>query len=177
MSLWFLIRLCGKKISYLWNQTIISYFSGTIKFEDLLNSSPESDVAEIEKMQSTIQPDAGCNLQFTSGTTGQPKAALNSHFSIVNSAHGIALRKEQHRQHRHLCSMFPFFHTAGVLTIVNTMFNGWTIVLPSPHFSAELSLKTLSKLRCQCLYGTPSSEFSIILKIKELISFLQCTST
>lgn len=52
-----------------------------------MKSSPESDVATIEQLQSTISPDSGCNIQFTSGTTGKPKAALVSHFSLVNNGH------------------------------------------------------------------------------------------
>lgn len=63
---------------------VLEYFRGAINFNDLLKSS-ESDVAAIEKLQPTISPDSGANIQFTSGTTGKPKAALVSHFSIVNN--------------------------------------------------------------------------------------------
>lgn len=52
---------------------------------DLERSASTSDAAEIEKLQNGINPDSGCNIQFTSGTTGQPKAALVSHFSLVNN--------------------------------------------------------------------------------------------
>ena len=50
----------------------------------MVQSASESDAAEIEKIQYSINPDSGCNVQFTSGTTGQPKAALVSHFSVLN---------------------------------------------------------------------------------------------
>jgi medium-chain acyl-CoA ligase, mitochondrial len=65
--------------------TIISNFSGVIQFNDLLRSSSESEIAEIEKLQPLISPDSACNIQFSSGTTGQPKAAMLSHFNIVNN--------------------------------------------------------------------------------------------
>jgi medium-chain acyl-CoA ligase, mitochondrial len=62
----------------------------------LEKSASESDAAEIEKLQKGINPDSGCNIQFTSGTTGQPKAALVSHFSLVNA--GIDTGKESSRK-------------------------------------------------------------------------------
>lgn len=72
----------------------IFIFSGTIAYGDLF-SSPESDVASIESLQSSISPDSGFNIQFTSGTTGKPKAALLSHFSLVNN--GFSTGEKQGR--------------------------------------------------------------------------------
>lgn len=135
-------------------------FSGTIKYQDLFKNSSDSDVTAIEKLQSTIAPDSGLCLGFTSGTTGQPKAAINSHLAIINSGNGFAVRLELNKQPTAACSMFPFFHVAGTVTIPNTMLYGSTLVLPAPHFNAELTLKTLAKLKCQRIYAAPSSEKS-----------------
>lgn len=57
-----------------------------------MNSSSESDVREIAKLQATISPDSGCNIQFSSGTTGQPKAAILSHFNMINNSYDIGER-------------------------------------------------------------------------------------
>lgn len=57
-----------------------------------MKSSSESEIARIDKLESEISPDSGCNIQFSSGTTGQPKAALLSHFGIVNNSHDIGER-------------------------------------------------------------------------------------
>jgi medium-chain acyl-CoA ligase, mitochondrial len=65
------------------------FFSGVIQYDELLGASSESDVTEIEKLQVRISPDSACNIQFSSGTTGQPKAAVLSHFNIVNNALNI----------------------------------------------------------------------------------------
>ena len=70
---------------------------GAIQFNDLLKSSSESDLAEIEKLQSSISPDSCCNIQFSSGTTGQPKAAMLSHFNMVNNGYNIGKFSDFHK--------------------------------------------------------------------------------
>lgn len=159
MLLWFLIRTYREiRVRLLVLSDLIRFhFSGTIQYNDLLGYSSESDIAEIEKIQNSIAPDSGCNLQFTSGTTGHPKAALISHFSIVNNGHDTAIRIGLHKQPYTVCSMMPFFHVAGILSITNTMVYGTTLVLPSPHFHAESSLKTIVKYKCEGVYATPNS--------------------
>lgn len=151
-------------------------FSGTIRFDDLMKSSSESDVAAIAKRQSKISPDLGCNIQFSSGTTGQSKAALISHFSLVNNAHDIGearlmqdgsgiiltlfagVRQDLHKNYRKICLNNPFFHAYGiVIAMLNAMAHGSTLVLPAPHFSPEDALKTIVKEKCDVIYGTPTS--------------------
>lgn len=60
-----------------------------MRFKDVLNASSESDIAEVENLQSSIAPDACFSIQFTSGTTGKPKAARLSHFSVVNCGYDM----------------------------------------------------------------------------------------
>lgn len=124
-----------------------------------MNSSSESDVAEIEKLQVSIPPDSGCNIQFSSGTTGQPKAALLSHFNKINNAVHVGLRQELDKNYRRICLNNPFFHVYGtVIAILNALHFGSTLVLPAPHFSPEDSLKTIVKENCDVIYGTPTSK-------------------
>lgn len=149
--------------------------SGTISYNDLLKSS-ESDVTEIEKLQPTISPDSGANIQFTSGTTGHPKAAMVSHFSIVNNAYdsgkanlffliqmsltqkfilGVAVGLD--KAFRRIALNLPFFHVAGIISIMNTVIYGSTLVVPSPHFHGEYSLRAIVGEKCDGIYSTPSS--------------------
>lgn len=64
-------------------------FRNATRFNDVLNLASESDVAEIEKLQKFISPDSCYNIQYTSGTTGKPKAARFSHFSLVNCGYDM----------------------------------------------------------------------------------------
>lgn len=132
-------------------------FSGTIQYSELMKLSSESEVAEIEKLQSSIAPDEGCNIQFTSGTTGQPKAALISHFSLVNSGNDTGVRIELDKYYRKICCNMPFFHVAGVISMMSSIGHASTLFIPAPHFNAEASLRTIATERCDAVYGTPNS--------------------
>lgn len=124
-----------------------------------MESSSESDVAEIEKLQSTIHPDLGANIQFSSGTTGQPKATLLSHFSMINNGYQLGIRQELDKHHRRICLNAPFFHVYGtIIAILNAASHGSTLVLPAPHFSPDDALKTVIKENCDVIFGTPTSE-------------------
>lgn len=134
-------------------------FSGAIWFDEFLKASSESDCAAIEELQPSISPDLCCNIQFSSGTTGQPKAAMVSHFSMVNNGYNIGIRQELHKRYRRICLNNPFFHAAGsVIGVMNAMNHGATLVLPAPHFTAENSLRAIVDERCDVIYGLPTSK-------------------
>ncbi|KAJ0345087.1 hypothetical protein COL922a_014937, partial [Colletotrichum nupharicola] len=54
------------------------------------------------------------NLQFTSGSTGPPKAAALTHYGITNSARYLAMRMEITPQDRLLVPV-PLFHAFGLI--------------------------------------------------------------
>ncbi|KAJ4252788.1 hypothetical protein NW762_010694 [Fusarium torreyae] len=49
------------------------------QWEDVLHSAGSISEAELAKHEETVDPDSIVNFQFTSGTTGSPKAAMLSH--------------------------------------------------------------------------------------------------
>lgn len=59
------------------------------------------------------------NLQFTSGSTGLPKAAALTQYGITNSARYLALRMEVTPQDRLLVPV-PLFHAFGLIMGQNT---------------------------------------------------------
>lgn len=135
------------------------YFSGAINYQELLNSASESDISKINQLQSLISADDPFNIQFSSGTTGKPKAAVLSHFNMVNNGYDQGIRQELNKNYRRICLNNPFFHVYGqVIGIMNATIHGSTVVLPAPHFSPEDSLKAISKEKCDVIYGTPTSE-------------------
>lgn len=70
---------------------------------DLESLATVSEVTKITSFQRQIQADSGCNVQFTSGTTGKPKAAVLSHLNFVNNGLHIARRQEFDQEHHRIC--------------------------------------------------------------------------
>lgn len=63
---------------------------GTIPLKEvMMNGESKEAKAALEGAARKLQADECVNIQFTSGTTGQPKAASLTHFSLINAAHGF----------------------------------------------------------------------------------------
>ena len=48
-------------------------------------ATTEKDAAKAEKYAKDVQPETEAGVYFTSGSTGQPKAIVHSHFNLVNN--------------------------------------------------------------------------------------------
>ncbi|XP_058818355.1 medium-chain acyl-CoA ligase ACSF2, mitochondrial-like isoform X2 [Topomyia yanbarensis] len=130
---------------------------GTLAFEDLLQLATETGVSQIEALQASISPDSGTSLLFTSGTTGQPKAALLSHFGMVNNGTQAAYRNELDRKQHRICLQVPLFHVFGmVFGSIAALNYGSTLVFPGEGFRASESLMAIAKEKCSIIYGTPT---------------------
>lgn len=59
---------------------------GTHRFTDVEQLASRIEVERVAAEQDRISCLSGSNIQFTSGTTGKPKATLLSHRSLLNNA-------------------------------------------------------------------------------------------
>ncbi|KAL1882030.1 hypothetical protein VTK73DRAFT_2744 [Phialemonium thermophilum] len=93
------------------------------------------------------------NIQFTSGTTSHPKAAMLSHTNILNNGSLIASRMGLDPSDRIVCPP-PLFHCFGsVLGYMATATTGAAILFPSPAFDPVASVRMVSDHRATGLYG------------------------
>ncbi|KAH8411952.1 hypothetical protein KR222_003560, partial [Zaprionus bogoriensis] len=140
---------------------------GALRFDQVLDLSNATEREEVAKWQHTISPESPCNVQFTSGTTGKPKAALLSHFSLINN--GIHVGQRNELAGERICVQVPLFHAYGVsITIMSALTQGATIVLPAPGFSPKHSLQTIAKERCTVLHGTPTMHVDLVEEQRKL---------
>lgn len=140
---------------------------GALRFDEVLDLSNASEQAEIGKLQRQIIPESPCNVQFTSGTTGNPKAALLSHYSLVNNGIHVGARNELAGER--ICVQVPLFHAYGVsITIMSALTQGATIVLPAAGFSPKDSLQAIAKERCTVIHGTPTMHVDLIEEQRKL---------
>ncbi|KAF2898583.1 hypothetical protein ILUMI_07592 [Ignelater luminosus] len=136
---------------------------GTFNFKELLELATTDSIKRVKDNQHLIQPDDPNNLQFTSGTTGKPKAALVSHFNVVNNSYDIGKRSELDKMHHKICVQVPFFHAFGIVVVLGSALNfGSTIVIPSPTYNAQSNLQAIKDERCSILYGTPTMYVDLV---------------
>ncbi len=128
------------------------HFSSLTSFSDL--------AAGVSSPASAVVPDGGpldpadtINIQFTSGTTAHPKAAMLSHTSILNNGALIAHRMGLTSDDRIVCPP-PLFHCFGsVLGYMATATTGASILFPSPAFDPVASLTMAADHRATGLHG------------------------
>ncbi|KAI0437575.1 hypothetical protein F4803DRAFT_144724 [Xylaria telfairii] len=117
-------------------------------YTTLLESSPRPVAPD-----SPLSADETINIQFTSGTTSLPKAAMLSHTSVLNNGHLIASRMGLEPSDLIVCPP-PLFHCFGcVLGLMATATTGAAILFPSPAFDPAATLHMISEHRATGLYG------------------------
>ena len=125
-------------------------YADSIKIGESLSKSP------IEDIQRSLSPYDVCNLQFTSGSTGNPKAAMLTHHGLLNNSRFIGDRMSLTSKDV-LCCPPPLFHCFGlVLGLLAIMTHGGKIVYPSEIFDASAVLRTVSDEKCTALHGVPA---------------------
>ena len=112
--------------------------------------------ADLDAVTATLDPDDAINIQYTSGTTGFPKAVVLTHFNILNNAL-FSAHAMHFTEHDRLCVPVPFYHCfAMVLANLLCLSVGASIVVPSEHFDALAVLETIQAERCTALHGVPT---------------------
>ncbi len=96
------------------------------------------------------------NIQFTSGTTGNPKGATLTHHNVVNNARFIA-RAMRLGPDDSLCIPVPLYHCFGmVLAVLACVSCGAAMVFPGESFDPVATLAAASEERCTALHGVPT---------------------
>ncbi|KAI8961775.1 acetyl-CoA synthetase-like protein [Daldinia sp. FL1419] len=126
-------------------------------YSTLLHSSSSSpSLSHSVKPDAPLVPEETINIQFTSGTTSMPKAAMLSHTNILNNGRLIAARMGLDPSDRIVCPP-PLFHCFGsVLGLQATATTGACIAFPSPAFDPGAALHAAAELRATGLYGVPT---------------------
>ena len=100
--------------------------------------------------------DDAVNIQFTSGTTGNPKGATLSHRNIlVNAFYAGTSQRLSPRDS--ICVPVPLYHCFGcVLGSLCGVVHGTALVFPAEAFHAEAVLAAIEAERCTAVYGVPT---------------------
>ena len=124
-------------------------------FEMLAEGAAVSDdvLAEREASVGTHDP---INIQFTSGTTGNPKGATLTHHNIVNNGASIAAVLGYTTADK-VCIPVPLYHCFGMgIGNLGCVTTGATMVYPAESFEAEATVKTIVDEGITSIYGVPT---------------------
>ena len=122
-----------------------------------------------------VAPTDPAMIQYTSGTTGQPKGALLNHYSITNNARMMALIKDLDARTVNL-AVAPLFHTAGcVANVLGALQTGGTLLLPA-SFDAESMLDLVEQERVTYTFAVPTMLIALLdaqaVRARDLSSLL-----
>ena len=120
---------------------------------DLGNGIPADQVRYRELQLDTDDP---INIQYTSGTTGNPKGATLTHHNILNNAQAMA-RNMGYRSIDRVCIPVPLYHCFG-MGIGNSgcIASGSTMVYPAAGFDPLATLEASAEDQCTAVYGVPT---------------------
>lgn len=143
---------------------------GIHRFSDLLETPNQSQLDELQRLAKQLQFDETINIQFTSGTTGNPKGTMLTHHNILNNGYfvgeGIGLIPQDR-----VCISVPLFHCFGmVMGNLACITHGATMVYPASVFNPLESLKTIEQEKCTAAYGVPTM-FIAILEHEQFAEF------
>ena len=149
-----------------------------IAFETLIDNDGNPKVIEIDPMEDVAV------LQYTGGTTGQPKGAMLTHGNLtVNTAQlrawvdpsGI-LKDGVER----VIGVLPFFHVFAMTVVMNQGLSMGAELILLPRFELDLLLKTIHRTRPSLVPAVPTIYTAINhapnLKKYDLTSIRMCNS-
>jgi fatty-acyl-CoA synthase len=141
-------------------------FDGLWSFDDILKLGGPIHKKQLSEIEQKLKPDDAINIQFTSGTTGQPKGATLSHYNIVNNARLVTDRINLTENDR-LAIPVPLYHCFGmVMGVLGAVSKGAAMVFPSEAFDAKETLDALASEKCTALYGVPTMFIAMLQELE-----------
>jgi fatty-acyl-CoA synthase len=130
--------------------------SGAFAFDKVAHHGRDIHREKLRELASLLQFDEPINIQFTSGTTGQPKGATLSHHNILNNGYFIG-EVLHYTEHDAVCVPVPMYHCFGmVIGVLACVTHGSAIVFPGEGFDPLATLQAVAEYRCTSLYGVPT---------------------
>jgi fatty-acyl-CoA synthase len=112
--------------------------------------------SELEAVEEGLRAGDIVNIQYTSGTTGFPKAAMLTHRNILLNAWYVTGCQNISEEDR-MCVPVPFYHCFGcVMGALGAVTRGAAMIVPAEYFNPTATLDTIEEERCTTIYGVPT---------------------
>ncbi|WP_198408700.1 fatty acid CoA ligase family protein [Desulfotalea psychrophila] len=131
-------------------------YAGFTTWPEVIGAGKGITMERLNEISGALDRDDPINIQYTSGTTGFPKAVALTHHNILNNAWFSAQALHLTEADR-LCVPVPFYHCFGtVLANLLCLSVGACIVIPAEHFDALATLKAIEEESCTAIHGVPT---------------------
>ena len=129
---------------------------GFTTWPQVLSAAQQTKPDTLVSVSSALDCDDPINIQYTSGTTGFPKAVLLTHHNILNNAWFAAHAMHFDNSDR-LAVAVPYYHCFGmVLANLLCMSVGACNVIPCEHFDPLSVLRAVEQEKCTAIHGVPT---------------------
>lgn len=130
--------------------------SGSMTWNDMLERGREIDVTDLRDAEKRPRATEPINIQYTSGTTGFPKAAMLTHRNLLLNAFYVGSRQRLSQEDR-ICIPVPFYHCFGCVmgTLCATVY-GAAMVIPAESFDPQATLSAIEEHKASVIYGVPT---------------------
>ncbi len=130
--------------------------SGALSWREFLARAEDLSQNALDAAAARFGPLDPINIQYTSGTTGNPKGATLSHRNIL--LNGFYAGQSQQLDHTdRVCIPVPLYHCFGcVLGTLCCVAHGAAMVFPAEGFQPGATLAAIELERCTAIYGVPT---------------------
>ncbi|MDF1832622.1 MAG: AMP-binding protein [Porticoccaceae bacterium] len=129
---------------------------GMFNFDEVCAMGGEIEHKQLYELKDQLMPDDAINIQFTSGTTGNPKGATLTHCNVLNNGkvNGDVMRLTHEDK---VCIPVPLYHCFGmVIGNLGCICHGATAVFPGEAFEPHSVLSVVAEEKCTALHGVPT---------------------
>ncbi|HKS91465.1 MAG TPA: AMP-binding protein [Tepidiformaceae bacterium] len=127
-----------------------------LAWAEFLSLADRVDIGQLTHREAGLDADDPINIQYTSGTTGNPKGATLTHHNILENGRMLGEIMGYSSQDR-VCIPVPLYHCFGMgIGNLGCITSGATIVYPAPSFEPLATLQAIAEERCTSVYGVPT---------------------
>ena len=122
---------------------------------ELLEDAETVSDETLKEYQSQTRYDDILTIQYTSGTTGKPKAVMSVHNHVLSNVL-VFLKNFQYNENDRILSALPLYHVMGCLfTGLLTFMAGGTLLLIK-KFRTKQVLNIMQEEKCTSFHGVPT---------------------
>ena len=151
-------KLAAKSLKQLGHIADVTYGNGVYSFDMLVRQETAAPI------ENDAKPDDMAILQYTSGTTGIPKAAVLSHNNILTN---VSMCREWMTEvtpgKEVILGALPYFHVFGLVVgvLLNVRLGGRLVITPNPR-DTEHNLRLMDKEKPTIFPGVPAMYNAIV---------------